>query len=75
VLTFGANATAGGSGSIQIAAIGAAVAVPLVAVVGLVIRQPLSRVPENTMKFVVGAMSITFGTFWGGEGVGRCLAR
>ena len=70
VLTFGANAAADGSSSIQLAAVGAAVAVLLVALVGAVIRQPLSRVPENTMKFLVGAMLTTFGAFWGGEGVG-----
>jgi len=30
----------------------------------------LSRVPENTLKFVVGVMLTSFGTFWAGEGVG-----
>jgi uncharacterized membrane protein len=70
VLTFGANAAADGTGSIQLAAAGAAVAVVLVTSVGAVVRQPLSRLPENKMKFVVGAMLTTFGTFWGSEGVG-----
>jgi uncharacterized membrane protein len=70
VLTFGANAAADGSGSIQLAAAGAALAAVLVTIVGAIARQPLSRVPENTMKFVVGAMLTTFGIFWGGEGVG-----
>jgi uncharacterized membrane protein len=70
VLTFGANAAADGSGSIQLAAVGAAVAALLVALVGAVIRQPLSQVPENKMKFLVGALLTTFGAFWGGEGVG-----
>ena len=33
-------------------------------------RAPLQRVPENTLKFVVGIMLTSFGTFWGGEGIG-----
>jgi uncharacterized membrane protein len=70
VLTFGANAAADGTGSIQLAAVGAAIAIVLVTIVGTVVRQPLSRVPENKMKFVVGAMLTTFGIFWGSEGVG-----
>ena len=37
---------------------------------GLAIRQPLSRVPENTLKFAVGLMLSTFGTFWAAEGAG-----
>jgi uncharacterized membrane protein len=70
VLTFGANAAADGTGSIQLAAVGAGIAVVLVTIAGAIIHQPLSRVPENTMKFVVGAMLTTFGIFWGSEGVG-----
>ena len=38
--------------------------------VGAVVRAPLQRVPENTLKFVVGVMLATFGTFWGAEGLG-----
>src|SRR5438309_1901555 len=38
--------------------------------VGLKIHAPLSRVPENTMKFAVGVMLTTFGIFWAGEGAG-----
>jgi uncharacterized membrane protein len=70
VLTFGANAAADGTGSIQLAAVGAAIAVVLVTLAGAIVHKPLSRVPENTMKFVVGAMLTTFGIFWGSEGVG-----
>ncbi len=33
-------------------------------------RRPLANVPENELKFAVGLMLTTFGTFWGGEGVG-----
>ena len=65
VLTFGAN-----QHDVGLAAIAAACAVVLVAAVGVVIRSPLQRVPENTMKFVVGIMLTAFGTFWGAEGAG-----
>lgn len=65
VLTFGST-----QGSIPLAALGAAVAVVLVGTVGVLVQQPLSQVPENTMKFAVGLMLTTFGIFWGGEGAG-----
>jgi uncharacterized membrane protein len=73
VITFGSatSTAAGGRGnSIGSAAIGAAAALVLVAGTGALIRAPLQRVPENTLKFVVGIMLTSFGTFWGGEGVG-----
>ncbi len=73
VITFGANANTGahisGNG-IAIAAVGAAGALLLVIAAGALIRAPLQRVPENTLKFVVGVMLASFGTFWGGEGLG-----
>ena len=65
VLTFGAN-----QHDIGLAAIAAACAVAVVAAAGVAVRSPLSRVPENTMKFVVGIMLTAFGTFWGAEGAG-----
>ncbi len=65
VLTFGST-----QGSIPLAASGAAAAVVLVVGVGLAARAPLSRVPENSMKFAVGVMLTTFGIFWGAEGAG-----
>jgi uncharacterized membrane protein len=65
VLTFGST-----NNNIPLAALGAAVAVVLVGVVGLLARAPLARVPENTMKFAVGVMLTTFGIFWGAEGAG-----
>ena len=58
VLTLGAN-----GGSIPLAAVGALVAAVVVAALGVVVRRPLSRVPENTLKFVVGVMLTAFGTF------------
>jgi uncharacterized membrane protein len=65
VLTFGST-----QGSIPLAAAGAAAAVVLVAGVGVAVRAPLARVPENTMKFSVGIMLTTFGIFWAAEGAG-----
>ena len=49
---------------------GAAIAFVVVAILGAVVHRPLSRVPENTMKFAVGVMLTTFGIFWGSEGAG-----
>lgn len=61
---------AGGAGLILPASLGAFVALLLVAVLGLVLRRPLARVPENSLKFIVGVLLSAFGTFWVGEGVG-----
>jgi len=49
---------------------GAIAAIVPVVLVGAYLRQPLSRVPENAMKFVVGAMIVAFGTFWSLEALG-----
>ncbi len=65
VLTFGAN-----QGNIGLAAAGGVTAVVLVSAVGFAVRAPLTRVPENTLKFAVGVMLTSFGVFWAGEGVG-----
>jgi uncharacterized membrane protein len=65
VVTFGSAKHAVGW-----AALGAAAAAVAVATTGAVVHAPLSRVPENTLKFVVGVMLTGFGTFWGGEGAG-----
>jgi uncharacterized membrane protein len=70
VLTFGANAAAQGTGGIALAAIGALLAVLAVGILGTVAHRPLSNVPENQLKFAVGLLLVTFGTFWAGEGVG-----
>lgn len=52
------------------AALGALAAVLLVAIIGLFVHRPLSQVPENTLKYVVGLMLTSFGVFWTGEGLG-----
>ena len=65
VLTFGSA-----QGSIPLAAAGAGGALVLVGGVGVAVRAPLARVPENAMKFAVGVMLTTFGIFWSAEGAG-----
>jgi uncharacterized membrane protein len=76
VITFGlqANNSQGTGGAqpngILIAALGAFCALLLVIGAGALVRAPLQRVPENALKFTVGVMLTTFGTFWGGEGLG-----
>ena len=64
-LTFGSNAH-----NIPLAAIAAIAAVLVIALAGLAIKAPLARVPENNMKFAVGILLTSFGTFWGAEGAG-----
>jgi len=65
VLTFGAN-----QHDVGLAAAAAAAAIAAVLGAGLALRAPLSRVPENGMKFAVGVMLTSFGIFWGAEGAG-----
>jgi uncharacterized membrane protein len=65
VITFGSA-----QGNIGLAALGAVIALVLVAIVGVRVRGPLTRVPENTLKFAVGVMLTTFGIFWSVEGAG-----
>src|SRR5262249_13562797 len=57
-------------GNLGLAAPGAAAAVLLVVAAGLVAHAPLSRVPENTIKFAVGLLLTSFGCFWAAEGAG-----
>ena len=65
VLTLGVN-----QGSIPLAAMGAVVAAVVVGAAAVLARRPLSRVPENALKFGVGVMLTAFGTFWAAEGAG-----
>jgi uncharacterized membrane protein len=57
-------------GAMLPAAGGAFAALVLTALVGVAVRKPLARVPENLMKTAVGVMLLAFGTFWLGEGLG-----
>jgi uncharacterized membrane protein len=65
VLTFGTS-----HGNVPLAALGAAIALAMVIIAGALLRRPLTRVPENAMKFAVGLMLVAFGTFWSAEGAG-----
>ena len=65
VLTFGLS-----SGAMASSIAGAVLATATVLVAGVLLRRPLSRIPENTMKFVVGVMLTSFGAFWVGESLG-----
>ena len=71
VITFGSSISTSAAGNgILSAAIGATVAGILVIAAGAIIQAPLSKVPENTLKFIVGIMLTSFGTFWAAEGFG-----
>ena len=65
VVTFGANQR-----NMPLAVVAAVVALLVVTIAGVAVRAPLSRVPENTLKFAVGVMLTSFGVFWGAEGAG-----
>ncbi len=65
VVTFGAS-----QGSLWLAVAAALAAIVVVVGIGVAVRQPLARVPENTLKFCVGLLLTSFGTFWSGEGAG-----
>lgn len=66
VITF----SAARAGTFLWAAVGALAAGAIVAGAAVLLRHPFSRVPENTMAFIVGIMLLSFGTFWSGEGIG-----
>jgi uncharacterized membrane protein len=65
VITFGLNA-----GDLPAAAAGAAAAGAIVLAIGAIAHRPLAGVPQNTIKFAVGLLLSTFGTFWAVEGLG-----
>lgn len=63
-------AVGAGRGLLAPASAGAALACVLVLLIGALVHKPLSRVPENTLKFAVGVMLTSFGIFWVGEALG-----
>ncbi|HZT93006.1 MAG TPA: hypothetical protein VE985_00820 [Gaiellaceae bacterium] len=65
VITFGLNAH-----SMPVAIAGAGAGGAAVLTAGALLHRPLARVPENTIKFAVGLLLSTFGTFWSVEGLG-----
>ncbi len=70
VITFGLSATRYNPHGLLVASGSAVLAGLLVVVVGVIARRPLSAVPENTMKYAVGLLLTSFGTFWAVEGLG-----
>jgi uncharacterized membrane protein len=60
----------GGHGLLIPAIVGALGALGLVVLLGLALHRPVAMIPENTLKFVVGLLVCSFGTFWVGEGMG-----
>ena len=65
IVTFG-----GAQKNVGLAALGAAAALVVVTIAGVIVHAPLSRVPENTLKFGVGVMLTSFGILWSAEGAG-----
>lgn len=65
VITLGAA-----RGEMGLGIFAAVLAFIFVAGLGVVLHKPLSRVPENWMKFTVGLLLMSFGTYFGAEGVG-----
>ncbi|MFB6566775.1 hypothetical protein [Streptomyces noursei] len=65
VITFGTSAH-----DVPVAAATAAAAAVCVAVAGFFAHRPLSRVPENTLKYGVGLLLASFGTYWAVAGLG-----
>ncbi len=65
VITFGLNA-----GNVPVAAVSAVLTGLVVTTLGVPASRPLSAVPENTLKYAVGLLLATYGTFWAVEGLG-----
>jgi uncharacterized membrane protein len=65
VITFGLNAH-----NVPVAVFGAVAAVITVTILAVSLRKPLAMIPENTMKYGVGLLLASFGTFWAIEGLG-----
>jgi uncharacterized membrane protein len=64
-VTLGANER-----NIPLAVLAAMTALLVVTIAGVLVRVPLTRVPENTVKFIVGIILTSFGVYWGAEGAG-----
>lgn len=56
----------------QFLSVGFAALLGLLTVIGMgfLIRKPLTKVPENAIKFIVGSALLSFGTFWTAESLG-----
>lgn len=69
-VVFIALAMGAGRGLVWPCAMAAGSAGVLIAMAGAVLHRPLARVPENLLKFSVGVLLSSYGTFWIGEGLG-----
>lgn len=65
VITFGLSAS-----NMPVAVYAALVGAATVLVAGAAVHKPLSKIPENTLKYVVGLLLATFGSYWSLEGIG-----
>ncbi len=65
VITFGLNAN-----NVPAAAVGAVAAVVIVLALAFALKRPLSMIDENLLKYGVGLLLASFGTFWAIEGIG-----
>jgi uncharacterized membrane protein len=65
VITFGLNAD-----NVPAASIGAAAAVIVVLLIAMATKRPLSMINENLLKYGVGLLLASFGTYWAVEGMG-----
>jgi len=65
VIAIGAS-----GGLLMPASVGAGLALLIVVALGFLLRRPVTALPENTLKFIVGVLLTAFGTFWLGEGIG-----
>lgn len=63
-------ALGGAPGQLAPALLGAALALVVVAAIGLVLHEPLRRLPETQLKLGVGVALTAFGTFFTAEGLG-----
>ena len=63
-------AVGAGGGLLVPASLGAVAALLVVIALGVALHKPMTIIPENTLKFVVGVLLCSFGTFWVGEGMG-----
>jgi uncharacterized membrane protein len=73
VVSFGtsvAGSEAEKTSGLLMASLGASLAALVVIVAGILLRHPLTKIFENTLKYVVGILLSSFGTFWAGEGLG-----
>ena len=65
VITFGLNAH-----NVPAAALGAVGAIVIVPTIAVLLKRPLSMINENMLKYVVGLMLASFGTYWSVAGIG-----